>query len=107
MRQIEPSELAAWLAEATRKKPVLLDVREKWEYAYCCIPDSQLVPMGEIPQRYDELDPETDVVVICHHGVRSYRIAMLLEHNGFTRVYNLTGGVERWARDVDPAMPRY
>lgn len=107
MQQIEPAELAAWLADAARKTPVLLDVREKWEYAYCRISDSQLIPMGEMLQRYDELDPETDVVVICHHGVRSYRIAMLLEHNGFAHVYNLTGGVERWARDVDPAMPRY
>ena len=107
MQQIEPVDLAAWLADATRNKPVLLDVREKWEYAYCRIAESQLIPMGEMPQRYEELNPESDMVVICHHGVRSYRVAMLLEHSGFTRVYNLTGGVERWARDVDPAMPRY
>lgn len=107
MQQLEPVELAAWLADTSRKPPVLLDVRERWEYERCRIADSRLVPMGELSRRADEFDPDADVVVICHHGVRSYRMAMLLEYNGFSRVYNLVGGVERWARDVDPAMPRY
>lgn len=107
MRQIEPVELVAWLADTTRTPPLLLDVREPWEYAYCRIADSELIPMGEIQQRCDELDPQADVVVICHHGVRSFRVAKFLEYNGIAKVYNLTGGVERWARDVDPSMPRY
>lgn len=107
MRQLEPVELAAWLSDPARKKPLLLDVREKWEYARCHIAGSRLIPMGDMPQRYAELEAETEVVVICHHGVRSDRMAQFLEYNGFASVYNLTGGVERWARDVDPAMPRY
>lgn len=107
MQQIEPVELAAWLADTMRGHPVLLDVREHWEFERCRITGSWLVPMGEVAQRCNELDTEADVVVICHHGVRSYRAAMLLEYHGFSRVYNLIGGVERWARDVDPAMSRY
>lgn len=107
MRQIEPVGLAAWLVDTTRDAPVLLDVREHWEYERCRIAGSRLVPMAEVSQRSNELDPDAEVVLICHHGVRSYRAAMLLEYNGFARVYNLIGGVERWARDVDPAMPRY
>lgn len=107
MQQIEPDELAVWLADPTRVPPVLLDVREHWEYERCRITGSRLLPMGEVSQRSNELDPEADVVVICHHGVRSYRVAKLLEYNGFSRVYNLIGGVERWARDVEPTMPRY
>lgn len=107
MQQLEPVDLAAWLADPARKRPLLLDVREHWEYERCRIEGSRLVPMGEVSQRANELDPETDVVVICHHGVRSYRVAMMLEYSGFAKVYNLIGGVERWARDVDPTMPRY
>ena len=107
MQQIEPVELAAWLADPKRTHPLLLDVREYWEYERCHIPDSKLVPMAEVGQRCNEFDPAIDVVVICHHGVRSFRIAKFLEYNGFPRVYNLTGGVERWARDVDHTMPRY
>ncbi len=107
MQQLEPVDLAAWLADTARPRPLLLDVREYWEYERCRIAGSRLVPMGEVSQRSNELDPETDVVVICHHGVRSYRVAMMLEYSGFAKVYNLVGGVERWARDVDPTMPRY
>lgn len=107
MQQITPAELAAWLADASRRRPLLLDVREPWEYQTCRIDGSRLVPMGEIPSRVSELDSATDVVVICHHGGRSMQVAMFLEKQGFSGVSNLAGGVDAWARTVDPAMPVY
>lgn len=63
--------------------------------------------MGEIPARAGEIDPQGDVVVICHHGGRSMQVAMFLEKNGFPKVHNLAGGVDAWAKSVDPAMPVY
>jgi rhodanese-related sulfurtransferase len=107
MKNIAPAELARWLADAGRAKPVLLDVREPWEFQTCSIAGSLHVPMGEIPSRAGELDPGGDVVVICHHGGRSMQVAMFLEKNGFPKVHNLAGGVDAWARSVDPAMPVY
>lgn len=107
MEQISPAELQAWLADGGKEKPLLLDVREPWEFDYCQIEGSMLLPMGEIPQRFNELDKKGEVVVICHHGVRSYHVARFLEHNGFERVYNLRSGVDGWARDVDPSMRKY
>ena len=107
MTQISPAELRAWLTDPSRPKPQLLDVREPWEYRTCRIGDSLLIPMREIPARVAELDPRTDTVVICHHGARSMHAAFFLERQGFESVYNLSGGVDAWARTVDPAMPVY
>jgi rhodanese-related sulfurtransferase len=102
---LTPNELRERLA---RGEPlVLLDVREDHEFAYCRIAGSRHVPLGELAARAGELDPDTPTVCICHHGVRSGQAAALLEHGGFAQVYNLLGGVERWAVDVDPRMPRY
>jgi rhodanese-related sulfurtransferase len=107
MTQISPSELRAWLTDPSRRKPQLLDVRESWEFRTCRIEDSLPMPMREIPARIAELDPGTDTVVICHHGARSMHAAYFLERQGFESVYNLAGGVDAWARTVDPAMPVY
>lgn len=107
MKQIKPADLAAWLGDQGRPKPLLLDVREPWEFETCRIAGSQLVPMGEVPARKDEIDAEADVVVICHHGGRSMQVATFLERNGFARVHNLSGGVDAWAKTVDPSMPVY
>ena len=107
MTQITPQLLQQWLADRSRKPPVLLDVREPWEYQTCRIEGSRLVPMNTIPARAPELDPETETVVICHHGARSFQVALYLEHNGFSNLYNLQGGVHAWADQVEPAMPRY
>jgi len=107
MKQITPAELAAWLAASGRARPVLLDVRESWEYEKARIAGSQHVPMGEIPARKDELDAAADIVVICHHGGRSMQTALFLEKNGFAKVHNLAGGVDAWARLVDPSVPVY
>ncbi|HEX5476315.1 MAG TPA: rhodanese-like domain-containing protein [Burkholderiales bacterium] len=107
MKHITPAELAAWLADAQRAQPQLLDVREPWEFETCSIAGSRHIPMGEIPGRYGEVDAQTDLVVICHHGGRSLQVAAFLEKNGYARVHNLSGGVHAWAQSVDPAMPVY
>jgi len=107
MTQITPQLLQQWLADRSRKPPVLLDVREPWEYGTCRIAGSVLAPMNTIPARAHEFDPETDTVVICHHGVRSFQVGLFLERNGFSNLYNLQGGVNAWADQVEPAMPRY
>jgi rhodanese-related sulfurtransferase len=87
--------------------PLLLDVREPWEYQVCHLPGSQLVPMRQIPTAVGGLDRGRETVVICHHGVRSFAVARFLEQAGFTNVVNLEGGVAAWAREVDPGMPTY
>ena len=107
MNQISASQLKAWLDDATREPPVLLDVREPWEYDKARIAGSQLVPMREVPARASEIDPDKEVVAICHHGGRSMQVAMFLEKQGFRRVHNLTGGIDAWSRTVDPSVPTY
>jgi rhodanese-related sulfurtransferase len=107
MTQITPQLLQQWLADSGRKPPVLLDVREPWEYQTCRIEGSTLVPMNTIPARARQLDPATDTVVICHHGTRSFQVALYLERNGFSNLYNLQGGVNAWANQIEPTMPRY
>ncbi|MEW5770583.1 MAG: rhodanese-like domain-containing protein [Pseudomonadota bacterium] len=107
MKQIRPAELKAWLDDPQRPPPLLLDVRELWEFERCHIENAQLMPMGGIPARLGELDAERETVVICHHGVRSFHVARLLEHNGFKNVINLQGGVDAWAKEVDRDMPLY
>lgn len=95
------------MEDATRPQALLIDVREPWEFQLCHIPGSQLLPLRQVQERLSELDPEAEIVLICHHGVRSYRAGLFLQQAGFGRIYNLQGGVEAWARDVDPAMHRY
>ena len=107
MEAITPGQLAHWLADASRPAPVLLDVREPWEHQICRIPGSDLVPLGTVAAHLDALDPGRPVVCICHHGARSAQAAMFLGAQGIAQVYNLTGGVDAWARDVDPAMALY
>lgn len=107
MKQIRAPQLADWLADESRTKPLLLDVREQWEIEMCCLPGSQHIPMHLVPVRHEELDPEQEIVVICHHGGRSMQVAMFLEHKGCAAVHNLAGGVEAWATEVDPTMRRY
>jgi rhodanese-related sulfurtransferase len=107
MQQITPVQLDARLKDTSRPQPVLLDVREPWEFQTCHIPGAKLIPMGEVPKRLDELEAGSEVVVICHHGGRSMQVAMFLEKQGFSRVSNLSGGVDAWARTVDSGMPVY
>jgi rhodanese-related sulfurtransferase len=106
MRHFTPTQLKECLEQGA-EPPLLLDVREPWEFQVCAIADSRLIPMGQIPTAYQELDPSRETVVICHHGIRSRQVAFFLERAGFSNVINLTGGVDAWARDIDPDMPTY
>ena len=106
-RQIRPETLARLLAD---KEPVyLVDVREHWEHAHCRLPDSTLIPLGELPSRIDEVEAAKDakVVVYCHHGIRSLSGAAILEMNGFREAYSLAGGIDAWSELIDPSVPRY
>jgi rhodanese-related sulfurtransferase len=107
MKQITPVALAAWLSDASRSKPLLLDVREPWEHQTARIEGSKLVPLGEVATRLGELDQGQEVVAICHHGGRSMQVAMFLEKNGFSKVHNLSGGMDAWSKSVDPTVPVY
>lgn len=107
MQQLKPQDLQHWLADPARAKPLLLDVREPWEYQYCHLPDALLIPMNSVPGKLAQLDQLAPTVVICHHGMRSMQVGRYLEHSGFAHIYNLQGGVDAWAASVDPDMPTY
>lgn len=107
MQEITPEQLKTWLDDEKTAKPVLLDVREAWETDLCQLSGSILIPMNTISARIDELDPDTETVVICHHGARSFQVGMYLERAGFGRIFNLAGGIDSWARRVDPAVSTY
>lgn len=110
MRQLSVTEVQGWLAE-TGGEPLLLDVREPWEFQLAAIrlPGARTlnVPMGQIPQRLAELDPAQPMLCICHHGMRSAQVVAFLERAGFESVYNLAGGIAAWSQQVDPRVPSY
>ncbi|WP_269527222.1 rhodanese-like domain-containing protein [Coraliomargarita parva] len=86
---------------------VFLDVREHDEVAICAIEGALHVPMGEIPERLEQLPKEPTLVVFCHHGMRSQNVIHYLEARGMTNTINLRGGIHAWACEVDPEMQRY
>jgi rhodanese-related sulfurtransferase len=90
IRELPPAELDRWRSDNHRELPGVVHV-----------------PMRELPGRLDELPRDRDVVVVCHHGVRSRQVAHYLVRLGYMAVWNLTGGMAAWADQVDPAMPRY
>ena len=104
MEQITPQDLRARLLS---DPPVLVDVREDWERQLCRLDHSLHIPMEELEVRTEELSPEDEIVVYCHHGVRSAAVVQYLQSLGFTKVKNLRGGLASWARTVDPAMRQY
>ena len=106
MRELTPSECKAHI-ESSAHRPLLLDVREPWEYRIAALEGSTLIPMREIPAATDSLDPDQEIIVICHHGIRSRHVAHYLESRGFARVINLRGGVDAWARELDTRLPTY
>lgn len=85
----------------------LLDVREPNEFAYAHVTDSVLIPLNQIPQRLTELDVNHNIVVICHHGVRSQQAAQYLVNAGFVNVTNLVGGIDAWSCVCDSSVRRY
>lgn len=85
----------------------LLDVREPWEFEKAKIEGSKHIPMGEVPVRVQELDPDEHIIVVCHHGMRSLSVTNWLRQQGFERVQSMRGGIDGWARTVDPKVPIY
>lgn len=108
--QVRPADLAAWIA-AQDGAPMVLDVREPVELRAAAIRadgfELVAIPMGEIPGRLAELDPDRPVACLCHHGMRSQRVAMFLAHNSFSTVANIAGGIDAWSMELDPSVPRY
>ncbi len=105
--EISAMELSSKIASGKPAGLMLLDVREPWEYETAKIDGSTLLPMGEIPGRLQELDPEAHIVTICHAGVRSMNVAVWLRNQGFENVQSLRGGIDAWSREIDPQVPRY
>jgi rhodanese-related sulfurtransferase len=106
MSEITPQELKTRLDGHDR--PLLLDVRQEWETRLCRLDNAVHIPIEEIELRTDELSPDDEIVVYCHQGVRSAAVAQYLrEQHRFKNVKNLAGGLDLWARTVDPTMRRY
>ena len=102
---ITPRELKARLERS--EQLVLLDVRDAWEVALARLDNAVHIPMEEIELRAEELSPEDDIVVYCHHGVRSAAVAEYLRAVGFAKAVNLAGGIDQWAIQVDASLTRY
>lgn len=113
MQHLGARDFASLLADAPAADlPLLLDVREPWEFELASLRAEGLttlnLPMSEIVQRLDELDPARPTVCLCHHGVRSAQVAAFLEQRqGFASVTNFTGGIDAWSTEVDASVPRY
>jgi molybdopterin/thiamine biosynthesis adenylyltransferase/rhodanese-related sulfurtransferase len=103
LTDIEPGELAGRLSAADFQ---LIDIREPWEWAIAQIGSSQRIPMNELPASLERFDKSRELIVYCHHGVRSDMAAEWLRAQGF-RARNLAGGIDRWSREIDPAVRRY
>ena len=110
--QLRPLQLADWLAALpATAKPILLDVREPHEVNFVSVRPSGLelrtIPMGSIPARLAEIDPEQPVVCLCHHGGRSMQVAHFLQSHGYDQLVNVAGGIHAWSAELDPALPTY
>jgi rhodanese-related sulfurtransferase len=104
---MSPSELQARLTAG--EQPLILDVREphEWEISNLGHLGATMIPMGQVLERMSELDTAKEIVVQCRTGVRSADIVYLLQQHGFSKLHNLDGGINRWAMEVDPGIPRY
>lgn len=105
MRHWTPQALADYLKNAQQALQIL-DVREQWEYDIAHLQGSTLIPLGQLIHKMGALDKSCEWVVVCHHGIRSAHACYYLERNGF-EVINLTGGLDRWAKEIDLNMPLY
>jgi rhodanese-related sulfurtransferase len=104
--EITPEELKA--LHDQKSDVVVLDVREPWEIQTASLAGTLNIPMNDIPARFrEELDPEKHTVVICHYGVRSMNVTAWLRQQGYEKTQSLRGGIDRWAREIDPTVPLY
>jgi len=109
--QLQPSDFEQWRRAHADAAPMVLDVREPWEVQTASIKAEgfalQVIAMGEVPSRWQELDPSRPIACLCHHGMRSLQVARYLQQQGFAEVVNLQGGIDAWSSAVDPTVPRY
>jgi len=115
MEHLTPQQVADWVNDSSLVPPVLLDVREPWEFDRVHITGSVPMPMSTLPSRLMEIealqqsssDAAQAIICICHHGARSMQVAAFLEQQGLENIANMSGGVHAWSQQVDPAMPTY
>jgi adenylyltransferase/sulfurtransferase len=105
--ELSPTELRRRWAAETQRDTVLLDVREPDEIEVAQLPEALHIPMRQVPERLADLPRDRTIVVMCHAGGRSARVAEYLIANGFEHVFNLRGGIDAWSVEVDPTIPRY
>ena len=102
---ILPSELAERLQ--TGEKINLIDVREPLEHEIASIQGAKLLPLSQFNEWIDDLKPDEEIIVMCHHGIRSANVCLFLLRNGFEKVFNLEGGIDLWSKEVDAKVARY
>jgi len=105
LKELTPQEVHERLING--EPLTIIDVRESWELAICRLERAQHIPMGEIPEAIDRIPRQGTVVIMCHSGGRSAQVALWLTMQGFTNVYNLAGGIDRWSVEIDSSLPRY
>lgn len=104
--EISPEEVKTKLDQ--KQAFTLLDVREPWEFEMAKIAGAKLIPMGDVPSRaHQELDPDDEIVVVCHRGVRSMNVTVWLRQQGFEKAQSMRGGIDAWSRSVDSKVPKY
>lgn len=103
--QINPREVQQRLERG--EKFLLVDVREQWEFDVCRLPGAKLIPLGSVPSSLQLFEQAEDVVIYCHHGRRSLDAVAWLRQQGVEGARSMAGGIERWSREIDPAVPRY
>lgn len=104
-RTITPAEYAERAARGERVR--LIDVREPEEFELARVEGAELLPLSRFAEWAGALDPGEELVVMCHHGIRSAHVCAVLARSGFTRLSNLAGGIDRWSTEVDRRVPRY
>ncbi len=110
IKEITVSELKALLSATptgSENGPILVDVRQPGEVSFCSIPNCINIPLDLLSDHLDRLPFDKQLVMICHHGVRSKQAAILLSHCGFDNVVSLMGGIDSWAQQIDHSMKRY
>ncbi|MEQ1558019.1 MAG: rhodanese-like domain-containing protein [Methyloglobulus sp.] len=105
IKQLSATELKTKIQD--KQQLILLDVREPNEFEFAHIDGSVLIPLNQIPQRLREIDMDQEVVLICHHGMRSMQAANFLAQVGYKKISNLVGGIDAWSIEVDSTVARY
>ncbi|HET8748061.1 MAG TPA: rhodanese-like domain-containing protein [Ramlibacter sp.] len=110
IEQVRPADWDDWV-QAQAARPLVLDVRQPWEVHTASVQPQEFdllaIPMNEIPARLAELPPGRPIACLCHHGARSQRVALFLQHQGYAAVANIAGGIDAWSRERDPSVPLY